>query len=373
MREPFVDSVPCLRSLLEYLSEHSFEIELISTTDSSYRAPSFNPKVHFTDVGMKRNARDRSVGIPATVKLVFAAFEKACREVPRVFLGAGTRGFIASGILSKMFRVPSVSFCVELPTMKTDKRQKKLLELLEKYFLKRSAMIITQDQAHSSFIAREIGVPIERIFALPNSMRGKICNSKQRVFHDKFGLQPNMTVVLHSGGLGPWFESLELARAALSWPTSWCLIFHTRQRVDGEPYGNAVFQVADNAQIFFSIEPVSAQELDGLVSSAQIGVALYSVETLGYRAELMGLASGKIGNYLKCGLPVVATDLPTIRPYIEEYGCGICVKHAEEIKDAIATILQDYETYRNNAFRCFKELWEPERYLANIVSKVSKL
>lgn len=75
----------------------------------------------------------------------------------------------------------------------------------------------------------------------------------------------------------------------------------------------------------FSLNPVSTYELDSLVASADVGIALYSEKELGYRATYMGLAAGKIGNYLKCGVPIIATKLLSLS-YIETYQCGILVE-----------------------------------------------
>ena len=105
-----------------------------------------------------------------------------------------------------------------------------------------------------------------------------------------------------------------------------------------------------------------------MISSADIGLALYSVKELSYRAELMGLAAGKIGNYLKCGLPVIASRMPSLK-YIKDYGCGILVDEESEIENAVSIIMEKKESYRENAFKCYRELWHPQNYLPEIHKK----
>ena len=79
----------------------------------------------------------------------------------------------------------------------------------------------------------------------------------------------------------------------------------------------------------------------------------------------MGLAAGKIGNYLKCGVPVIATRLLSLS-YIEEYNCGILVDKESDIADAINRILSDRDLYSKNAHRCYRELWYPKLYVYRI-------
>jgi glycosyltransferase involved in cell wall biosynthesis len=150
-------------------------------------------------------------------------------------------------------------------------------------------------------------------------------------------------------------------------------VFHTSFRLEGDPYLEEVRRTVGAPRAYFSTEPVPANEVDSLVSSADVGVALYSVKELGFRAEFMGLASGKIANYLKCGLPVVASDIPSIRRYVESYRCGVCVQSADQVKDAIAMIMSDYRSYSENAVRCFNELWAPDRYCASIAERLDRL
>ena len=115
----------------------------------------------------------------------------------------------------------------------------------------------------------------------------------------------------------------------------------------------------------FLLNPVSTYELDSLVASADVGIALYSEKELGYRATYMGLAAGKIGNYLKCGVPIIATKLLSLS-YIETYQCGILVEKEKDIAFAINKILSNRDMYSKNAHRCYRELWHPESYLKKV-------
>ena len=87
------------------------------------------------------------------------------------------------------------------------------------------------------------------------------------------------------------------------------MVFHVSHRVEDDKYFEEVYESDYRGKVLFSLNPVSTYELDSLVASADVGIALYSEKELGYRATYMGLAAGKIGNYLKCGVPIIATKL----------------------------------------------------------------
>ena len=127
-------------------------------------------------------------------------------------------------------------------------------------------------------------------------------------------------------------------------------------------------EIGNSNKVLFSIKPVSNVELDKLVASAKIGIATYSLKHLGYRAENMGLAAGKIGNYLKCGVPVIATKVHSLS-YIEDYHCGILIDNFDEINSAVKKIIADYDNYVTSAYRCYNELWHPKNYL-DVIYKV---
>ena len=113
--------------------------------------------------------------------------------------------------------------------------------------------------------------------------------------------------------------------------------------------------------------PVRADKLSELLASAHIGLAWYSISELDFRALNMGLAAGKIGAYLKCGLPVIAPKIDSLS-YIEEYRCGILVSDISAIPDAISIIDDNYSDYRSSAFKCYATLWNTDTQL-RIIAK----
>jgi glycosyltransferase involved in cell wall biosynthesis len=147
-------------------------------------------------------------------------------------------------------------------------------------------------------------------------------------------------------------------------------MFHTSHRVEDDPYFQAVRAACDSSSVLFATKPVQLAELDEIVRSASIGLAWYSIEKLGFRGELMGMAAGKIGQYLKCGLPVVCSEIGTIKVFLEHYNCGICVSSLSELPEAFTQIWSDYNSYSRNAVKCYRELGDIEGHCECVLRRI---
>lgn len=351
LRVPFLDRIPSLKTLIVCLAEKGVEIRIISSRDDSHTVPDFGkyPNVKMTFV--KR--RSRSFGIPTAVKLFFPVLRSILFCKSDYYVGGDS---VANSILyrlRKLFRFGYVNFVLEYPDI-SDRKELRGIEAAD--------YVITHDRWHGDFLGKYCSIDRNRMLFLPNASYTDVHREHSSYLSGKFGISPDKTVVLHSGGFGSWFCSRELALSAAEWDSRYVLVFHTGFSVADDPYFLDVEkELTDNGRLRFSTAPVSNLELDEMISSAEIGIATYSVEVLGYRAENMGLAAGKIGNYLKCGIPVVATKVDSLS-YLEEYHCGVLVENVGGIQKAMAVIMSDYDRYREGAYRCYTELWHPKKY-----------
>jgi glycosyltransferase involved in cell wall biosynthesis len=371
IRDPFVDKIPSLRCLLSYFSENGWKIDLATVRDPAYPPPSFlNDRIraHFVDVGPSGSPLKRRV--PASVRLFWTGFRRAVTSRPDCVLGAGAMGIPVASALARIVRSLSVAFCVEYPADPHLCRKLTLPERLELVGIRTSRVVIVHDAVHADLISRMASAERKKFEMLPNGTRGEAGRKASNFLGERLGIPRDEVIILHAGGLGPYFQSLEVATAARSWPAHWHLIFHTSYRIGDNPYLLCIREAAKSSNVHFSTEPVSTDQLDMLVSSSRVGLAIYSIDRLGFRAEYLGLAAGKIGNYLKCGVPVVATDLPTVRDYLRQYECGITISRPSEVAQAVAQILKDYDRYSRNALRCFRDLWAPDPYCKRIAERM---
>ncbi len=93
---------------------------------------------------------------------------------------------------------------------------------------------------------------------------------------------------------------------------------------------------------------------------------------LGPNWSLLATASGKFAFYLQSGLPVVCLDMPGFREVVEMYGCGICVKDFSQVTEALEKIFTNYEFYRANALRCYRERYEFSKYFEQVIAAIEQ-
>lgn len=305
------------------------------------------------------------VRIPTSVALLATALKLHYSNKASLVMGCDSMGNIMASLSSKMTSTPYLHYSLELPPKWDDSmsfRQK-----MEHWSFRQADLLVTMDQPHADFICSETGMSLERIALVPNTLRGPGMHHPSVSLKDHLGLKSDAILILHAGGIGAAQASMQLAEAAGLWPSDWHLVFHAHCDMNHEDSYQKFSQLIKNTpNIHLNGQSVPPEELDDLVSNAAIGLAWYDRERLGFRADLLGLAAGKIGRYLRNGVPVVVKNLPTIRDYVEKYSCGICVDRADQIGSAIAEILSDHSSYSVNALRCYEEVWRPDRHLAAI-------
>jgi glycosyltransferase involved in cell wall biosynthesis len=154
-------------------------------------------------------------------------------------------------------------------------------------------------------------------------------------------------VILQAGvlDLGTRFE--EVMAAAREFPESWTMVFQSSRPLQLP----TEFEQLKAPRTIVNPVPLRYEEVEPLVRSATVGVALYRV--LSPNTLLKGAAAGKLAMYLKCGVPVVAQDLPSFVHLVEGYGCGVLVHDTSELGSAVERILAEYERFRAGALACF--------------------
>ena len=380
LRDAYLDSLPGLMSLLEFMTEAGWDVSVLSVQEPGFLPPTEWPGIRIAAVSGGRRIGPLRVRVPVTLALAWAAFRERRRWRPHVVLSGGVLGVAAARAAVWGSAVCRVQFVIELPRDPAVPAKggfhstglarrawsafhgwvSRVIERVDVAAMREADMVIVQDQHRGHFLVERIGIDPRRLALLPNARRGGVCRKESHWLRHRFGIPAAQRIALHSGGLGAWCQSLELVESATRWPERWRLVLHTRLRPEtGVPYFDEVRRAAEAAGVCLSLEPVPAATLDELISSADVGIALYA-DRNGPAANLMGLASGKIGNYLKCGLPVISTGLPTVRDFVEHYQCGVCIDAVEEIPAALERIDADYARYRQNAFRCYEELFDPE-------------
>lgn len=359
LRSPFLDRIPSLKNMILFLGKKGIKVKLITTTHPDYPQANLDcPNIHV----ISSPVRIKKTQPPTVIRLMWNLMKDVALDKSDIYIGADDMGCQLISKLNNKFNLRYWNFLLEYPDIENEGIVQ-LLRYAEK--------IITHDKWHSDFLNKTCNTRNEQYLYLPNSTFTEECHEKTDYLAKRVNLPSDSVVLLHSGGLGKWFMCEELALASNHLAPNQYVVFHTSHNVTKDKYFKRINDSMnrENLPVRFSLKPVTDQELDTLVASATIGLAFYSIDVLGYRAEYMGVAAGKIGNSLKCGVPVIATKLPSLS-YLEDYECGVLIDSFEELPAAVNQILENYSNYCENAYKCYRELWEPQKYLDAIFTEV---
>lgn len=362
LRSPFLDKIPNLKNLAIFLASKGASVKIFSAYDPAY------PQSHFESdriIVTNTSCRTKKLQLPTSLGIESNLIKDILFDKSDVYISGDFGGARIIELARKIFNIRYWNFLLEYPEIGVVKEQ---------VLLQKAERIITHDKWHSTFLDKHFGTKDSQFLYLPNSTFTGEYHEESTYLSDVLGIDKELKILLHSGGLGRWFMCEQLAVASKMLPEDFKVVFHTSHNATGTEYYHSIRENVEqnNLPIVFSLNPVSDKDLDKLVASATIGLAFYSLKELGYRAENMGLAAGKIGNYLKCGVPVIATNVPSLS-YINDYHCGVLIDSFDDLPAAVNLIMNNYKEYRSNAYMCYRELWEPTSYLEKIYQVINKL
>lgn len=286
---------------------------------------------------------------------------------PRFAVAFDIEALVAAAVAHRLRRVPYAYFSRELHLSWDEVGwPAKALKRLERWAHGGARWTILQDAARAALLARDNRVEASRILILPNAPCGPVPRDERHDLRDKLAIEPGVSIVLYAGGMTSVMMAAELAESVASWPREALLVLHG---VASEPYATELRRVVDRhpGRIVWSTSLVPPDELEGVYGSAAVGLAFYRPIDDNHR--YVGHAAGKLFQYLKMGVPVIANDLPGMRELLEDRGCGRVVGHPGEIGDAIASLLPATAALRERCRAVFEE-FEFERCFGRVADAI---
>lgn len=370
----WLGTVPSLSGLIQALTDSGQGVDIYACQHEAFPPPTFPGRdVRFFVLPEKQHQGQSGWRWRFLTQWTPYLIRQYCREGYKYLIGVDPWGLVLASLPAQLCRIPVIYLSLELYFWREMRSAYlKILKALERQCNRKAAFTIIQDKDRAELIMAENGVPANRIEFLPNAPAGEAKPDRSDRLRKALGIPGERPIVLYLGSISPWAQCLELAQHAREWDVGAALVFHTRSRLTGE-YGTAFRQQIDSSHTFLSAEPVEGGLVRSLVASADVGIALYTTSEQNKNVVTMGLGSGKIAHYLQCGLPVVATALPTVRRYVEGYRCGICVDHVTQVGNAIKAILDNYAEYSKNALTCFRQEFDLDKHLGPILRRADKL
>lgn len=215
---------------------------------------------------------------------------------------------------------------------------------IEKTFIKNVDIIMTTGELDSAYIEKEYNLKetiVIRNLPLVQELSESFDFRKHFNIGDDEKILLYQGVILRGRGLGIIIEILNRLTK--------CVLVILGDGEYREFYQSVVQEKKLDKKVFF-FGKVKQDELLKYTSGADIGLALIENLSLSYYYAL----PNKIFEYIYCGLPVIASNLPQMKQIIENYNVGLIVneKNHEDIILAITSLVQNEEKKNKLIVNC---------------------
>jgi len=190
-----------------------------------------------------------------------------------------------------------------------------IIRRAERDWARRAARVITVNRPYAEVMAQRFRVP-EPLVVLNCSYRFDPPEPRPRRFHEALGLDPSVVLILYQGGFSPE-RGIEQLIAAIGEVPGAVLVLMGYGRLETE------LRTAEAASggLVRVMPAVAPEDLLMWVASADIVAMPIQPSTLNHRLT----TPNKLFEAMAAGVPVVASDLPGMAPYVREVGCGVLV------------------------------------------------
>jgi len=247
---------------------------------------------------------------------------------------------------------------------------KAALKKMEYYIITQIRHVAITSPLRAEIFCKINGFDMSKVSILPVTPSGGPISAKSDYFRSLFGIPASTCLVVYSGSFQPWAKCLDIIGTVKNWPENHALVMHTwNPSIVGTQYHAQMVEEAKGLPIYFSYSYIEYDKLALALSSADIGLMFYDGSDANYSEILF--SSNKLGEYLKAGLMVICSDLPSLKQFVEENRIGIAVP-LEELPRAIAGAKNHLGRYRENAASCYVEKFCFEEYFDRFYEKLKK-
>ena len=254
------------------------------------------------------------------------------QSMPEASLVIGVdRGIIEAALIARALEVPFGLISYEITFEDETSRSFKSPEISA---CRDIAFAIVQDGTRGSALARENGIPSERLFYVPVAGSGvhRSIGPRPKLFHERIGLPAEARIALYMGTVAKWSLCDALLGSVSDWPDHWHLVIHNRRGIDKET--DAIIRAAPRqarSRIHVSSDPFErVSQMHAFIHSADLGVAFYHPTyqhyNLGKNLKYIGMSSGKIACCLQHGLPVAVNSTGEMSDWVRKRRIGQVVE-----------------------------------------------
>jgi glycosyltransferase involved in cell wall biosynthesis len=286
--------------------------------------------------------------------VLLRSFKELGRNHYDLFIGIEKEGLIWAGLMGKHFHTPFLYYSLELyledhPMMEHVGH----LRESERFFHRKAAATIIQDEFRAKALRAANGANGKEIF-IPVAVRGPRNQNRTRFLANRFGFEDETKILLFFGGMLEGRMCDTIIEAADYLPKEFVLVFHGFAQ--DKDYLENLQELAKGRPVFFSDADLNEGELDSLLSSADIGFALYRNDNVNDR--LTAYSSQKIALFCRNGIPFISNRNESYEALFKSFQCGEMASTSREIANAAIRIAENIEDYRKQCFLAFDEIYD---------------
>jgi len=304
---------------------------------------------------------------------VVCAFRISKQKRYCCLIGFDPRGIIPAGCIGLWLQIPFIFQSLEL-TVSTEinliKRPalrfgQRVFKAIERMVSKKASMVVIQDENRAGILAKDNGIPRAKFQIVPNSTFGPTNHLKSSYLKERLGIEESKKIVLFCGSINENQVGDGLLTSIPAWPDDCVFVLHGW----GNPrHKEKLLKVAEDykGRVFFSFDLIPYDRVDLVFRSADVGVALYRSNS--FNVKYVGCAAGKVFNFLKHGVPCIASDLPGLRDLIEGNQCGVCINGYPSLGIALRSVFRNYPVLSRNALQAFNR-YEFGKYYQKVINR----
>lgn len=295
----------------------------------------------------------------------------------RCLVAVEGRALVLAGLLGYELNVPYLYYSLELYTSDGPEysgAEFRLQKRLERRSHRRSVATLVQTPERGRILCKDNRVPDTRVMYLPVSLLGDPSPAKSSYLHKLLDVDPATKIILYVGYVHHADMLIELVDACQALPKDWLLVVHgfTHANLDFSTQFIERFTSANSQRrATLSNTMVPQKDVDELVASAHIGLALY--QNISANFTSIAFSSEKLARYFQRGVPVIVNDLPSLRQLTAESEGGRCITKASEFQDAVRAIDRDYDHYCAGALAGYERFYRFDQHFLPVSGLIDSL
>jgi glycosyltransferase involved in cell wall biosynthesis len=329
-----------------YLAARGYDVDLYLIPSSSFGEPTFTePSIRKIVVVPRRF-------LIGQMKFLWARWKQ--KRKYQFVVGFDPLGLVTARIQRLVFRTPYVYHSLEILCVSAASDWRlRVLKALERWAARGALLCLTQDAQRGVILANDLGLPRDRIGIALNSPIGPALAERSDYLQRRLGIDASRNIVLAIGSLmrEHWVD--RILSSVDEWPEEYVLVLHGW--IPDRDFATLVRAEAAKrpGRVFVSTDLLADSDKYQVFQSAGIGLVCYDPtdDNLKYAAG----SSGKLFDFMRVGVPVIANDVPGMRELVEDNSCGIVVPSAGLIGQAIRTLQINYRAHSQAALAAYEK------------------